>query len=39
MPIRLVSTNLAHGPELAKTIFLLGKEKILLNIKHNKERR
>ena len=28
MPIRLATTNLEHGPELAKTIFLFGKNKI-----------
>ena len=28
MTIRKATTNLEHGPELAKTIFLFGKEKI-----------
>lgn len=28
MPIRLATTNLEHGPELAKSIYLFGKEKI-----------
>lgn len=28
MPIRLAATNLEHGPELAKSIYLFGKEKI-----------
>lgn len=28
LPIRLAATNSEHGPELAKAIFLFGKEKI-----------
>ena len=28
MPIRIATTNLEHGPELAKCIYLFGKEKI-----------
>ena len=28
MPIRIATTNLEHGPELAKSIFLFGKEKV-----------
>lgn len=33
MPIRIIITHLMHGPELAKTIFLFGKEKVIFNIK------
>ncbi|AKU80299.1 glutamate--tRNA ligase [Spiroplasma turonicum] len=32
MPIRIAATNSEHGPELAKVIFLLGKNKVLKNI-------
>ncbi|QEH62388.1 glutamyl-tRNA synthetase [Spiroplasma chinense] len=32
MPIRIFSTFSEHGPELAKTIALIGKEKVLRNI-------
>ena len=37
MPIRILATTQMHGPELAKTLFLIGKENILKNIKHVKE--
>ncbi len=33
MPIRMLATNKEHGPELAKTIFLFGKEKVNEKIK------
>ena len=33
MPIRICTTLSQHGPELAKTISLIGKEKILKNMK------
>ena len=33
MPIRIASTSLMHGPDLADTIYLLGKEKVLENLK------
>ena len=29
MPIRIASSGIMHGPELADTLYLLGKEKIL----------
>ena len=29
MPIRIVSTGVMHGPELAETLYLIGKEEIL----------
>ena len=32
MPIRILATKKTHGPELAKTLFLFGKEKIIDNI-------
>ncbi|KFB07520.1 glutamate--tRNA ligase [Malacoplasma iowae] len=32
MPIRLLSTHSEHGPELAKVLFILGKDKVLLNV-------
>lgn len=32
MTIRVLCTNKMHGPELPKTLFLLGKEKIISNI-------
>ncbi|AKX34683.1 glutamyl-tRNA synthetase [Spiroplasma litorale] len=32
MPIRIASTNYEHGPELAKVINLIGKEKTIKNI-------
>ena len=31
-PLRLAATHVEHGPELFKSIFLLGKEKILINL-------
>lgn len=33
MPIRIASTSLMHGPDLADTIYLLGKDKVLENLK------
>lgn len=33
MPIRIASTGLMHGPDLADTIYLLGKDKVLENLK------
>lgn len=33
MPIRLLLTNREHGPELAKTIFVLGKNRVLNNLR------
>lgn len=33
MPIRIFATHLEHGPELAKTMVLIGKDKVLNNIK------
>ena len=33
MPIRVFSSHKTHGPELAKIIYILGKEKVLENIK------
>ncbi|AXK50907.1 glutamate--tRNA ligase [Spiroplasma alleghenense] len=32
MPIRILTTGFEHGPELAKTIEILGKDRILANI-------
>ncbi|WP_338969719.1 glutamate--tRNA ligase [Spiroplasma endosymbiont of Labia minor] len=32
MPIRIATTLMTHGPEIAKTILLIGKEKIIANI-------
>ena len=32
MPIRILTTKKIHGPELAKTIYLFGKEKVIKNI-------
>ncbi|MGL4951539.1 MAG: glutamate--tRNA ligase [Mycoplasma sp.] len=32
MPIRILCTTKSHGPELAKTLYLLGKEKIISNV-------
>lgn len=32
MPIRILITHSMHGPELAKTIFLFGKKKVISNI-------
>lgn len=32
MPIRIATTLVSHGPELAKTIALIGKERVLQNI-------
>ncbi|ALD66892.1 glutamate--tRNA ligase [Spiroplasma cantharicola] len=32
MPVRIFTTLSEHGPELAKTISLIGKEKVILNI-------
>lgn len=32
MPIRLLCTHFSHGPELAKILYLFGKEKVLNNI-------
>ena len=32
MPIRMLTTKKIHGPELAKTIFLFGKERVIKNI-------
>lgn len=29
MPIRIVSSGIMHGPELADTLYLIGKEEIL----------
>ena len=33
MPIRIKVSSIMHGPELADTIYLLGKEKVLENLK------
>ncbi|WP_339022722.1 glutamate--tRNA ligase [Spiroplasma endosymbiont of Crioceris asparagi] len=33
MPIRLLTSHEQHGPELAKVIYILGKEKVINNIK------
>ncbi|ALV23313.1 hypothetical protein ASO20_01435 [Mycoplasma sp. (ex Biomphalaria glabrata)] len=33
MSVRLLLTNREHGPELAKTIFVLGKERVVNNLK------
>ncbi len=41
MPIRVFSTHKSHGPELAKIIYILGKNKVIENIKNfldNKEK-
>ena len=32
MPIRIKSTGIMHGPELDKTLYLLGKDKVLNNL-------
>ncbi len=32
MPIRILTTKMPHGPELAKIIYLVGKDKVLHNI-------
>ena len=32
MPIRIKSTGIMHGPELDKTLYLLGKDKVLSNL-------
>lgn len=32
MPIRIKSTGIMHGPELDKTLYLLGKDKVLENL-------
>ncbi len=37
MPIRILATTKMHGPELAKTLYLMGKDNIIKNIKHIKE--
>ncbi|MGL4950884.1 MAG: glutamate--tRNA ligase [Mycoplasma sp.] len=33
MPIRILCTKKMHGPELAKTLYLFGKDKVIENIK------
>ena len=33
MPIRIKTTGIMHGPELASTLHLLGKEKVLQRLK------
>ena len=33
MPIRIKVSSIMHGPELPDTIYLLGKEKVLENLK------
>ncbi|MDE5841380.1 MAG: hypothetical protein K2H11_00180, partial [Malacoplasma sp.] len=41
MPIRVFSSHKSHGPELAKIIYILGKNKVIENIKSfldNKEK-
>lgn len=38
MPIRIITTLKSHGPELAKTIFLISKKKVLNNITLIKEK-
>lgn len=35
MPIRISSTNKSHGPDLAKTIFLIGKKQVLDNLNNS----
>ena len=32
MTIRIKSTGIMHGPELDKTLYLLGKDKVLNNL-------
>ncbi len=36
MPIRIVSTGVMHGPELAETLYLIGKEEILNRLNNEK---
>ncbi|MBD5423141.1 MAG: glutamate--tRNA ligase [Mycoplasma sp.] len=38
LPIRKAATNLEHGPELAKTIYLFGKEKIYKRLEINENK-
>ncbi len=33
MPIRIKTTSIMHGPDLANTLYLLGKDKVLNNLK------
>ncbi|HBI03169.1 MAG TPA: glutamate--tRNA ligase, partial [Paenibacillaceae bacterium] len=34
MPVRVAATGSIHGPDLARTLFLLGKEKVLQRIEN-----
>ena len=36
MPIRIKTSGLMHGPELADTIYLIGKDKILERLSNKK---
>lgn len=35
MPIRIMASGIMHGPELADTIYLIGKEEVLKNLKNS----
>ena len=33
MPVRIAASGIMHGPELAETLYLIGKDKILDRLK------